>query len=292
MKSMTGFGRASFSSRDLELEVSVRAVNGRFLEPRLHLPREYFSFEAEIKKQVSKVMSRGSVDVYVNRNVRPEARSAEVVGRPDLAQSYVKAFRSLAKAAKIDFTFSLDALVRVPELVSVREETGLVKGEEKHALKVISEAITACQTEREREGKSLATELESLLTAMDKQVVVMEGLRSAANAELETRYRDRIQRLGVDGQVEPQRLAQEIVFQLEKAEISEELTRLKEHLRAYKALLKQTASQGKKMDFYAQELLREVNTIGSKSQVAGLTAAVVEAKTIVEKIREQVQNIE
>jgi uncharacterized protein (TIGR00255 family) len=109
---------------------------------------------------------------------------------------------------------------------------------------------------------------------------------------LERRYRDRLQKLGFSGVLDDQRIAQEIVMQLDRADVSEELTRLKEHLKAYRQLLSSQESHGKKLDFYAQELLREVNTIGSKSQIAKLTGLVVDAKTVVEKIREQVQNVE
>ena len=115
---------------------------------------------------------------------------------------------------------------------------------------------------------------------------------NVANKELEKRLQGRWESMKFPGAIDPQRISQEIVIQVDKADISEEISRLKEHLRSMKALLTSSEGQGKKMDFYSQELLREVNTIGSKSQVARLTQAVVDAKAIIERVREQVQNVE
>ncbi|MEK7358399.1 MAG: DUF1732 domain-containing protein, partial [Bdellovibrionota bacterium] len=191
---------------------------------------------------------------------------------------------------------SLELISRVPDVMIVTENSDITDDEKKLARSLVEDAAEACDSERRREGDALKTELESLCAKLEGISKQMETLKVDANAELESRYRDRVKEaidkfeLGRD--VDEQRIAQEIVIQLDRADVSEELQRLKEHLKAYRQLLKSGEPQGKKLDFYAQELLREVNTIGSKSHIAKLTSLVVEAKTYVERIREQVQNAE
>jgi uncharacterized protein (TIGR00255 family) len=300
MKSMTGYGRSSNRSSDkkaskknpssIALDVSIRSVNGRFLETRLHLPREYVGLESDIKSIVARHFSRGTVDVYVNRS-RSEVSSEINVNRK-LAVKWLKGYRELGAALKLKEEPSLELLAKVPDIFKFEDRAEATDAETKLVKKLTEASAQACAQEREREGRALAAELQRLCSRLERLVDEMETLRAEANADLEKRYKDRLQKLGFKGIVDDQRIAQEIVMQLDRAEISEELTRLREHLKAYSQLLKTEESQGKKLDFYAQELLREVNTIGSKSQVAKLTSLVVDAKTVVEKIREQVQNVE
>ena len=292
MKSMTGFGTAKAASKTVELEVSIKTVNGRFLEVRLHAPREYASLESEFKKLLSTRIGRGTVDIYFQRRLKPQAAAKQVSLDEELALGYLQAVKGLGKALKIKGTPSLEMMSRFPDLIKVEETSSLQPSEDKLAFKVLNDAIAACDSERQREGLSLQKELERLLKALEVSSGVFQDLSNEARSELEKRYRDRLAKLGFAGQIDDQRLAQEIVVQADRADIAEEITRLTEHISAYRDLLKTNDSQGKKMDFYAQELLREVNTVGSKSHVSKLTAAVVEAKTIVERIREQVQNVE
>lgn len=310
MKSMTGFGRVSSRSRRsahstsqkvskaskasvmAELDVSVRAVNGRYLEMRLHLPREYAGLESELKSIVSSVLMRGTVDVYINRGKSSAGDSTEISVNTELARKWLKSYRQLGQDLKLTGEPSLELISRVPDVFQVNESTEVSDTEKNQVKKLLTEAVQACDQERVREGKALEKLLVSLCQKLENLASEMESLKAEATSELEKRYRERLQKLGFEGSVEPQRLAQEIVMQLDRADVSEELHRLREHLKAYRKLLKSSEPQGKKLDFYAQELLREVNTIGSKSHIAPLTNLVVEAKTLVEKIREQVQNVE
>ncbi len=299
MKSMTGFGRcanrktqkkSSKPGVSVDLDVSIRAVNGRYLETRVHLPREYSGMENELKAVIAGRFSRGTVDVYINRGRTDSV--AEISVNTELAQKWLEGYRKLGKALKLPAEPSLEMLSRVPDVMKVEERIEASDVEKKLLKALIAEAADACDEERIREGKALQTELQSLCLRLEKLADGMLNLRAEANAELDRRLRDRLQKLGFNGLVDDHRMAQEVAMQLDRADISEELSRLREHVRAYRQLLKSDEPQGKKLDFYAQELLREVNTIGSKSQVAKLTSLVVDAKTIVEKIREQVQNVE
>ena len=277
-----------------DLEVAVRAVNGRFLEIRFHLPREYSGFESELKALCAQIFSRGTLDVYVNRARSTQAASVNV--NIDLAMKWLEGYRQLGESLNLSDDAarepSLEMLSKLPDVIKIEERSEASDLEKKLLKELLSEACAACDSERQREGKALCQELLGLCQNLEKLTNEMMELRTEANTELEKRLRDRLQKLGFNGIVDDQRIAQEVVMQLDRADISEELSRLREHVKAYRQLLKSTEPQGKKLDFYAQELLREVNTIGSKSQVAKLTSAVVNAKTIVEKIREQVQNVE
>ncbi|MBO9666417.1 MAG: DUF1732 domain-containing protein, partial [Bdellovibrio sp.] len=158
--------------------------------------------------------------------------------------------------------------------------------------KAFADACNNCNKERVREGKALRKDLEKLLSSLDKQIKVISDLRNEANSQLQEKYETKIRARLKGNDIDPSRLSQEIVIQLEKADINEELSRLSEHIKNYRQLVGSQQAEGKKLDFYTQELLREVNTIGSKSQVAKITQSVVEAKTLIERLREQVQNVQ
>lgn len=294
---MTGFGRTSNrgAHRAAEIDISIRAVNGRFLEMRFHLPREYSGLESDFKSSLSKIFSRGTVDIYVNRT--STTKHASISANTELAREWVDAYSKLGQSLNLPGQPSLDWVARLPDVMTVKESGDLSPDEATEAKALLLKAAEACDTERLREGAALKAELEKHLSFLEQFAAQVESLKGEANSQLEKRYRDRLaaglQKYGTGGvQVDEQRLAQEIVIQLDRADISEEIQRLTEHIKAYRQLLKSGEPQGKKLDFYAQELLREVNTIGSKSHIAKLTSLVVEAKTLVERIREQVQNCE
>lgn len=292
MKSMTGYGTSKAQQKDLNIEVSIRTVNGRFLDTRFHLPREFVPFEADLKKMLGEKILRGTVDIFINRRHAASQEAAEVRVNENLAKKYLAAFKAISKATNLQANVHLEVLARMPEVIRLEEKQEVSSHEEKLLRSVFAKACGDCLKEREREGKFLQKELEKLVGELEKQVRIVAGLREDANRQLQERFEQKISSRLKGQEIDPQRLTQEIVIQLEKADINEELVRLSEHLKNYKDLLKSAHAEGKKLDFYTQELLREVNTIGSKSQVAKITQAVVEAKTLIERLREQVQNVE
>ena len=288
---MTGYGRATASiGAEGQIEVAVRALNGRFFEPRIHAPREYASFESEVKKALSKRFARGTIDVYVNRTGTFGEVTAVV--KVEVARAWLKGAVELRAALGLKDEPTLDQVLRHADAVQASERGEVGEAEKTALLTAITQASDACLGEREREGQALRVELIRLLTHLEQSSEKIESLRDEANAALATRYRERLQKFAVEAVVEPQRIAQEIAALLERADISEEIARLREHLATYRKLLDASDAQGKKMDFYAQELLRETNTIGSKSQASRLTDEVVQAKALIERVREQVQNVE
>ncbi|MBX2989255.1 MAG: YicC family protein [Bdellovibrionaceae bacterium] len=291
MKSMTGFGSERTQDSLVAVEVNVRSVNGRFLEPRFHLPREFIPFEIELRKILAEKISRGTVDVFVSRRVRTAKNVSLQVNR-DLARRYLQAYQGLAKDLKLRGEVHLESIARLPDVVKLEESHELDPKEKSILLKTFRGALEACVKERVREGKALRRDLGQMLSSLEKQVAVIGKLREEANRQLQDRFEARVMAKLKGSEVDPARLAQEIALQIDRADINEELQRLNEHLKNYRQMLGAAQTEGKKLDFYTQELLREVNTIGSKSQVAKITQAVVEAKTLIERLREQVQNVE
>lgn len=295
-KSRPKAGSKTGQDPQLELDIAIKSVNGRYLDIRFHLPREYTGLEGEFKSILGATFKRGTLDIYVNRRSNEEG-TARVRVNHALAKSWLEAYCELGRSLKLKTaTPGLELLSRIPEVFSVEELTEVSEAEVALAKKILDEAATACDLERKREGAALAEELERLCARLEEIGEEAQALKEEAKAELEHRTLGRLEehlkKLGFEGKFDEQRIAQEIVITLDRVDIAEELQRLREHLRAYRKLLKSPQPEGKKLDFYAQELLREINTIGSKSHIASLTSLVVEAKTLVERIREQVQNVE
>lgn len=293
---MTGFGNFRTQNNEVSIEVSIRSVNGRFLETRFHLPRVYFVHETELKKKFSSLVLRGTADVYITRKIKSTATAGRIVVNSKLAHEYLKAFKKLSSDLRINDNIRLEQISKQPDVIQV-EESDVISAQEVSLLKkTFDGALKKFEIERLREGAALKRDLQKNLKELQKYVHKISKLRDEANKLLQEKFESKIKsRLPKEVaalQLDPQRISQEVVIQLEKADINEEITRLTEHIKNFEKLVDQAVVEGKKLDFYTQELLREVNTIGSKSQIAGITEAVVEAKTLIERIREQVQNIE
>ncbi len=290
MKSMTGFGKASSHTTDFLLDVTVRSVNGRFFEVKFHGPTIYKGLESEIRKMVGQTMQRGTIDIYFNRKVLKG--SEKILFNKKLAKKWLNGFNGMARELGLHPAESAQILLSIPDLVNVEESDSIHIDEKKNLYSCLNKALVSCDKVRSSEGKGLKKDIEGHLKSLSAQVVKIKKLREQTKIDLQKRYHKKLQTYDFPGEVDEQRVAQEIVIQLDKSDISEEVQRLDAHLKALAALVKSKGSIGKKMDFYAQELLREVNTIGSKSTSSKLTQEVVEAKGLIEKYREQVQNVE
>ncbi len=293
MNSMTGYGASQAKNRQLEVEVHVKSVNGRFLEVRFHLPKEYSPFENDFRKTFAGKWARGTVDVYVHRRPAAEARLQTVNIRKDTAKHWTKKLRALAKDLNIAHDVSLRDILQMPFVMEHQDRLGLLPGEMKLAQAQLHKAVLKCQEFRAREGVMLRKELLAQISALEDSISDMEGWREEAMKNAHQRLKSRLSSLETQ-QLDAPRLALETALMIDKMDVHEEVVRLKEHVKACRQLIQSSDSsaKGKQLDFYCQELLREVNTIGSKSQLASLTQVVVGAKSAIEKFREQVQNIE
>lgn len=291
---MTGFGVDRLRTEEIEFEVSVKTVNGRFLEARYHTPKEFAAFESDFKKLIAKYIRRGSVDIYIYRKYLAKGQKTVVSANKDLALKWIKSYKALAKDLKLstDKPTMQEILSHSPEILSLNEVPKFSGSVKKSILEGLEKALILCDKERVREGKALKVELLKLYTELEVLVSEMDQEKIEAAKKLEEKFKLRLEKLGLKETIDPQRFAQEVVIQVDKLDVFEEITRLTEHLRTCKKQVGKNKIQGKKLDFYSQELLREVNTIGSKSQIAKLTTTVVNAKSIIERVREQVQNVE
>jgi uncharacterized protein (TIGR00255 family) len=294
IKSMTGFGLAQFQSEQLSLQVQVKSVNGRFLEVRFKMPREYAALESELKKIITKKIERGSVDVMINREVIATALPPEVKVNVALATAWLNEAKSLAKQLKISDDIRLDSVLKVPDVVTLGDARVLSESEKQQLVSTLSTALENCMKERQREGENLADTCLALLNDLEVFNKDVKGKKDKLAGELKEKIRERILALQEDVafKVDDNRLSQEVLFLLDKADVAEEVARLEAHIEAFKKSLKQNGAAGKKLEFYTQELHREVNTLGAKTQNLEITLNIIEAKTRVERLREQVQNIE
>ncbi|MCB0356029.1 MAG: YicC family protein [Bdellovibrionales bacterium] len=288
MKSMTGFGHSSYQSKNLELDINLRAVNGRFFEVRLHLPKEYLFLENKIKKLISQKLHRGTLDLYVHRRAFYPGHQ-ELKVEASMAKSWMKSLKSLGKETGLKFEIDLLQLAQLPGVATTLESFKVPVAEQKLLFSTINKAIEVCLHERRREGQSVKKELTKHLVQLSKARQGMQKVREQANSELTKKYKEKLTKWS---HYDENRLSHEIASIIDKADINEEISRLGEHIKSCKLLMEMKKPVGKKLDFYSQEILREINTVGSKSQIAKLTEAVVEAKSIIERFREQVQNVE
>lgn len=292
---MTGFGRASGSlSPRYQAAVTAKSVNHRFLETSVRLPEFFWEMESAIRALAGETFARGKLDVSirVQRVTQPEYT---IRVNTQIANAVVPQLRAIAEELGLGSTFSGSDLLRVPDLLDVEPvESELTDDEREGLLKVVREAFAQMRSMRAREGESLRNDIAARLQTIQSLQQKLAGHREEIRQELLNLYRQRVQEIasaaGVP--VSEDRIAQETVIMVEKGDIAEELTRLAHHAEEMEKAIGGKEAAGKKVDFLSQEMLREINTMGSKSRSAALRTLVVELKTEVERIREQGQNVE
>lgn len=296
MNSMTGYGRIQTRIHSHFYEMSLRSVNGRFLETRIHIPKEFYFLEAKFKNLLAEYFKRGCVDFYMSERGHEDVAFGQqrVVVNTELAKALQAAHKELARALKVKASLDLNELMRHPDVVQVVQEELSFDEKSTEILASFRSVCESLKADRLREGlalqKIILTEIESL----DKMILEFRSWEEKAKQHLKERFLKRWQEKKSEMNVDESRLLQEVAFLIDKSDIHEEISRLAVHTKEVKKLVASEHSEplGKKLDFYCQELLRELNTMGSKTQLPALTQAVVEAKSLVEKIKEQVQNIE
>jgi uncharacterized protein (TIGR00255 family) len=293
MRSMTGFGAATarLGSRERgALSIEVKSVNQRFLDLKLSLPKEYVPWEGDVRKVVGEHVARGRVEVYVSRNVAADDRPRVEIDA-ELARAYVEQWRRLKKQLKLAGDVDLALLKGIPDLYRSREAPAAPDSERAILVRVLTAALREHDRSRLREGKHLASDMGERVRALEKLASGMAERAEASRHETRRRIEERIREL-LEGKADEARVVQEAAFQVERSDVTEEIVRLRSHLAGLRDLLGRDDSIGKRIDFLLQEVQREVNTVASKSSDLALTQLAVEAKGEVEKIREQVQNVE
>ena len=289
--SMTGYGAAEGPVGGGQLRVEIRTVNHRFYNPAFKLSSDLASLEGELRERLRRDFERGHVAVSVRWLTPPTSRAGVLQLDVERAREAMARLRELQMAVGLSGEISLDLLARQVDVLT----TGEPDAEPVHWAEfepIVADAAADCRAMRRREGEALAGELRSRLDEL-------EGLAGRVEARAPERLVKERERLAaavaalLDGrQADDARLAQEIAFTAERLDITEELVRLKSHLNQFREMLDRPEPMGRKMEFLLQEFNREANTIGSKANDAGISYLTVEIKSELEKMREQVQNVE
>lgn len=293
-RSMTGFGAGRAANKTVQVDVEIKTANSRFLDLTMKLPRLYTPFENELREILGSTVQRGRVDVVVSRSERERSAGA-VEFHGELFDAAFEVYLRVLKRSGCDTAEARAGAVRDiltrREVLGISEESGNPDRERELVVAAFRKALAGLVSMREREGVRLAGDLTSRLERLVKLRGSIGARAALAPAAAQERLTARLKKLAPAVQVDPDRLAAEVALIADRLDVTEELVRLDSHFEQFRAAL-QTPSTGRKLDFLLQELGREFNTIGSKAQDGAVQAEVVEAKTEMERIREQVQNLE
>lgn len=293
MKSMTGFGKAMTASETLQVDVEIKSVNHRFLDMQLRMPKECNPYEADVRKQIKDTLQRGRIEVYVSLTRRAEG-GKEVQVNWQLVDQLVAAFDtrfSQLPGKNLDLTQLLNGLVLRPDFIEVVEEQAADPELPELLAAAIQEALGNLQAARQQEGDGIQVILSQYSQEILRQLADLNQLNTVIEEQHRERLTQKVTEL-LGEQVDQARLLTEVTLLIERGDIHEELDRLAIHVQKLQKLLQEEGAIGRELDFLIQEMNREVNTTGSKSTAIAIKDHVVTLKTLLEKIREQIQNIE
>jgi len=290
IRSMTGFGAGRARQGDEEIDVEARSVNHKFCEVKVRLPREFAAFELEVSRAVKERLARGGIEVAIRR----AAASGALTPRVDLAlaERYAQAFGEIRARLGLPGAVALPDILSAEGVVSLEERAIDVESAHAAVMEATGQALAALIAMRQREGEALARDLEGRVTQLEGLAARIEALAPQSIEHYRTRLHERIQEVARGFTADPARLAQEVALFADRMDVSEEITRLRSHLAQTRALVSGGEPAGRKMEFLVQEMHREANTIGSKSQSAEIAGLIVAVKAEIERLREQVQNVE
>ncbi|MBQ5316378.1 MAG: YicC family protein [Oscillospiraceae bacterium] len=291
IKSMTGFGRAEMSAAGRDITVEIRSVNHRYYEFSARVPRAYGYLEEKLKTHLGGRISRGKVEVSV-LITNTEAADTEIAVNLPVAKGYVEALRSVSSELGLTDDLTLSNVMRLPDVFTVRKAAEDEEQIWEDVRKVTDEAIDKFVSMREKEGARMREDVLERLDVIDRLVCEIERLSPLSVENYRNRLYARLCEVLEDKNIDEQRIVTEAAVFADKTAVAEETVRLKSHIAQLTDMLSMNEPAGRKLDFLIQEFNREANTIGSKAQDIAITKAVVELKSEIEKIREQIQNIE
>lgn len=291
IKSMTGYGRARKLLNNRDITVEIKAVNHRYFEMYARIPRTYLQLEDKIRTNLQQKIVRGKTDVIVNiDDTQSDIRGVKL--NENLFEAYYNALKDISQKYNLSLDSSASVALRLPDvLTQTRDETDI---EEiwTDVRQVLDEALQDFLHQREAEGARLAQDISGKCAQIENAVKEIEDRLPQIEADYMQKLRARIEELLGDTKIDEQRLLTEVAIMADKLAVDEEIVRLRSHTRSLKEMFENGIAEGKKMDFYIQEMNREINTTTSKIGDIDITKTAIEVKSIIEKIREQVQNIE
>lgn len=291
IKSMTGFGRCEVTEGNRKFTIEVKSVNHRYLDVNIKMPKKLNFFETAIRSELKNYIQRGKVDIFITYEDFSES-NVSVKYNKETAAVYMQYLNQMAEDFGLDNDVRVSSLSRYPEVFSMEEQTM----DEAELWKEIQKALTgACENfveTRIREGENLKNDLISKLDGMLGHVAFITERSPQIITEYKQRLEEKVHELLEDNRIDDNRLLMEVTLMADKVCVDEELVRLCSHIEATKAALLEGGSIGRKLDFIAQEMNREANTILSKTNDLGISNHAIDLKTDIEKVREQIQNIE
>lgn len=291
LKSMTGFGRATVEAEGMLWTIEISSVNSRFLEVQTRLPRLLAGLEFALRKRVGEVLSRGKITVSMSWEILPQAGTGILVNKP-MAEGYIRQLRELQAAYGLAGDITVATIAALPDLFVTALDAGDKGGREERLLSSLGQALEALETMRRTEGNRLGEDVAARVGLIRFELQAIESEADAFAKSLAEKVQTRIKQLFGEVGLDPQRVAQEAVFLAERADITEERIRLAAHLDEFEATLVKGGEVGRRFNFLLQEMVRETNTIGSKTGELSVIRRVVRIKEELEKVREQVQNLE
>lgn len=293
VKSMTGYGRARQTLGNRDITVEVRSVNNRYLDTTVKLPRAYIFTEDAIKQRVQKAVSRGKLDVFVTIDASAADETVVTVNEP-LAAAYLEALRRVEALGgdALKGVYSAVDVARFPDVLAVTKAEEDLESVQADICAVADEALSAYNAMRATEGEKLAADISGRLDAIEALTGKVEARSPETLREYREKLTARMQEVLQSTTIDEARILTEAAIYADKIAVDEETVRLRSHLSQLRTMLESDEPMGRKMDFLIQEVNRESNTVGSKCNDVEIARIVVELKAEVEKIREQVQNIE
>ncbi len=291
IKSMTGYGKSTLEVNSRKYQVEIKSLNHRYLDISIRMPKQLSYLEEIVKKQISSKISRGKIDVFISfENNSMEGRTIKI--NTELAKAYITELRKLAKEENLSDNIEVNDIAKYPDVLIIQEnqEDETIKNE---IVEVVNKAVENLVDMKQTEGIKIAEDLQKRLDYIQKEVNRVKEFSTGLINEYIVKLEERIKELLPNNQeTDKNRLMQEVVIYADKCSIEEEVTRLNSHIGQFREFLKSDEAVGKKLDFMIQEMNRETNTIGSKSNNLNITNGVIDIKTEIENLREQVQNIE
>ncbi len=290
IKSMTGYGKANLEKNERRYQIEIKSVNHRYLDISVKMPRQLSYLEEPIKKAIGNKIKRGKVDVFVTfENNSLEGQEIKI--NTELASAYIKELKKLAESENILADIQVNDIARYPDVLNIKnnQDDEIIKQE---LLEVSQIAIDNLVEMRQVEGTKMAEDIKQRLDYIQEKVKQISKLSTGLIEEYVVKLEERLKQILKGQEIDQARLAQEVVIYADKCSVEEEVTRLNSHISQFHSLINSSEPMGKKLDFIIQEMNRETNTIGSKANNLEITDRVIDLKTQIENIREQIQNIE
>ncbi|MFP5453645.1 YicC/YloC family endoribonuclease [Parvimonas sp. G1641] len=293
LKSMTGYGRSEFVDENYDLSFEMKAVNHKFLDIQVKLPYFLNFCEEDIKKVVRKKLSRGRVDIFIRGKQKFSENNSALDVNYELASAYFEAYKSISTKLGIDASVGIGHIVRNDNVVEVKTSEIDEEYLKNNVLESVEKAVDELVSMRIVEGENLNKDLLDNLSAFENNLGnIIERKEDVLNNQIDRLKLKLNEFCGELSESEVNRLNLEVIFYTDKLDISEEITRLNSHIQNFKKFLNLESQVGKKIEFLLQEMNREINTIASKSNNYAISTYVIEMKVIIEKLREQIQNVE